>query len=116
MLAAMTFVASRLRRLGPPDGDPTPAARPRADYVDAVARILARSDDLQAAAEPVRRAAIEGIARRSGTRLEEGEPDKLAAAAQQAGVPAEEAEALAGPLKEPEDAIRAARALARVRR
>ncbi len=120
ILAGLTFIASRLRRLGPPDGDPRPAARPRSDYVDAVARILARRGELAEAAEPVRRAAIEGIERRSGTNLGvepgEREPDKLAAAAELAGVPAEEAEALAGPLSEPKDAIRAARALTRVRR
>jgi hypothetical protein len=116
ILAALTLVASRLRRLGPPDGDGRPSARPRADYVDAVARILARRDDLADAAEPVRQAAIAGIARRSGSAPAPDERDKLAAQAELAGVPAEEAEALSAPLKEPEDAIRAARALARVRR
>ncbi len=116
ILAAMTLVASRLRRLGPPDGDDREPARPRADYIDAVARILARRNDLEDAAEPVRQAAIAGIARRSGAPPAPDERDKLAAQAELAGVPADEAEALAGPLKEPEDAIRAARALARVRR
>ena len=116
ILAALTLVASRLRRLGPPDGDARERARPRADYVDAVARILARRDDLADAAEPVRQAAIAGIARRSGSPPAPDERDKLAAQAELAGVPADEAEALSAPLKEPEDAIRAARALARVRR
>jgi hypothetical protein len=116
ILAAMTLVASRLRRLGPPDGDGRTPARPRSDYIDAVARILARRDKLAASAEPVRQAAIAGIARRSGSPPAPGERDKLAAQAELAGVPADEAEALAGPLEDPEDAIRAARALARVRR
>jgi hypothetical protein len=117
VLAALTFVVSRVRRLGPPDGDPTPPARRRSDYIDAMARILARrGSDLPAATEPVRQAAIQGIAQRSGGRPAGDDADMLAAQAELAGVPADEAEALSGPLKEPEDAIRAARALNRVRR
>jgi hypothetical protein len=115
LLAALVLIASRVRRLGPPDGDPAPAARPRADYIDAMARVLARTGDLAKAAEPVRRAALDGIARRSGGPATD-DADMLAARARQAGVQEDEAAALAGPLKEPEAAIKAASALARVRR
>ncbi len=115
LLAALVLIGSRLRRLGPPDRDPSPAARPRADYIEAMARVLARRGDLGRASEPVRRAALDGIARRSGEPVGT-DADMLAARARQAGVPEEEAVALAGPLEEPEAAIKAARALARVRR
>lgn len=116
LLAALILIASRLRRLGPPDGDPAPRAEPRSGYVDAMARNLARRGDLPAATEPVRRAALDGIARRTGAPPGERDADMLAAHAEQAGVPHEEAAALTGPLERPEAAIKATRALARVRR
>jgi hypothetical protein len=116
LLAALLLIASRVRRLGPPDGDPAPAAEPRSGYVDAMARNLSRRGDLAAAAEPVRRAALDGIARRTGAPPGANDADMLAAHAEQAGVPRDEAEALAGPLEEPEAAIKATRALARMRR
>ena len=116
LLAALLLIASRVRRLGPPDGERTSSAEPRSGYVDAMARNLARRGSLSAAAEPVRRAALEGIARRAGAPRDESDADMLAAHAEQAGVPPDEAEVLAGPLERPEAAIKATRALARVRR
>ncbi len=113
LLAGLVLIASQLRRLGPPDGDPSAGAQPRIGYVDAMARILARSRAVGAGAEPVRRAALDRVAARSARPLEES-ADMLAAQAEQAGVPADEAAALAGPLDEPESAIKAARALARL--
>lgn len=115
LLAGLVLIASRLRRLGPPDGAARPSAQPRTGYVDAMARILARSKDLGEAAEPVRRAALDGIARRSGE-PPASDADMLAAQAARAGVPPDEAVVLADRLERPESAIKAARALARVRR
>jgi hypothetical protein len=116
LLAGLVLIASRLRRLGPPDGEGAARAEPRSGYVDAMARNLARRGQIPAATEPVRRAALDGIARRSGARPEEGDEAMLAARAEAAGVPPDEAEALAGPLDSPEAAIKATRALARMRR
>jgi hypothetical protein len=116
LLAALILIASRLRRLGPPDGEGAARAEPRSGYVDAMARNLARRGDLAAATEPVRAAALDGIARRTGAPPADGDEAMLAARAEAAGVPADEAEALAGPLESPEAAIKATRALARMRR
>jgi hypothetical protein len=115
LLAGLVLIASRLRRFGPADGTARQLAQPRTGYVDAMARILARSNDLGDAAEPVRRAAIDGIARRSGEPLAT-DADMLAAQAARAGVPADEAAVLGDRVEQPESAIKAARALARVRR
>ena len=115
LFAGLVLIASRLRRLGPADGTARQLAQPRTGYVDAMARILARSNDLGDAAEPVRRAAIDGIARRSGEPLAT-DADMLAAQAARAGVPADEAAVLGDRVEQPESAIKAARALARVRR
>lgn len=113
LLAGLVLIASRLRRLGPPDGVARARAEPRTGYVEAMARILARTKAVGEAAEPVREAALEGMARRSGGERAR-DADMLAAQAEQTGVPREEAEVLLGKLDEPGAAIKAARALGRV--
>lgn len=113
LLAALVLVASQLRRLGPPAADPTPLAPPRSHYVEAMAGLLARSGRPAEAAEPVRRAALNVLARRTGP-LEGEHPDRLAERAAQVGGDPEEGRALAGELRDPAEAIGAARLLARV--
>lgn len=113
LLAALVLIASRLRRLGPPEQPPTSVAEPRIGYVDAMAHILARSGEPVEAAEPVRMAALAAIGGpRSSAEVAEG--DKLADEAERAGVDSDDARALAGPLRTPTDAVKATRALGRV--
>lgn len=113
VFAALVLIGSRLRRLGPPDQPPGTRAEPRIGYVDAMARGLARGKEATGAAEPVRAAARAAVLGRA----EQGEgddADMLARRAERAGVPAEEAEALARPLEGPSDAVKVTRALSRV--
>lgn len=120
VLAAVVLVLSRLRRLGPPTRPPSASAQPRIGYVDAMARTLARSSEAVAAAEPVREAAVARIVGAGqppvgGASASEGpDPDMLAAEAERAGISAEDARALAAPLRTPTDAVKATRALGRV--
>jgi hypothetical protein len=65
-LAALTFVWSRARRLGPPDRQSRELPPPRALYVDALAHTLQRTRDRQVATEPLRLATRERIAARAG--------------------------------------------------
>lgn len=113
LLAGVVFISSRLRRLGPPDGSWELADEPRVGYINAMGRMLARSGSIRDAAEPVRLAVL----RRIGTSPElprDSGGDKLAERARAAGLPADEAEALAGPIEDTDAAIKAARALSRV--
>lgn len=120
VVAAVVLVLSRLRRLGPPDRPSSASAEPRIGYVDAMARTLARSRESVAAAEPVREAALARIQGVEGTRgagssaAGEADADMLAGRAERAGVDAEDAAALAAPLRTPADAVKATRALGRV--
>ena len=65
-LAALAFVWSRARRLGPPDRQARELPPPRALYVDALAHTLQRTRDRQVATEPLRLATRERIAARAG--------------------------------------------------
>jgi hypothetical protein len=65
-LAALAFVWSRGRRLGPPDRQARELPPPRALYVDALARTLARTGDRTHATEPLRASLRQQIAARGG--------------------------------------------------
>jgi hypothetical protein len=116
LLAAAAWVASRLRRLGPPEEESRPLPPPRRAYVDAVAAALARTHRPAASAERVRSAARERVARRAG--LGADPPgESLTRAATSLGLSDAEAAALTRPARgDDEDLMLAGRALARTGR
>jgi hypothetical protein len=101
VLAAAAAMVARGRRLGPavhPDSDPTPG---RSGYVDALAAVLARTNDRAAAAERMRSRARSVLARRVGLGPDPGS-DEVRSAALRAGLSESDAAALAG--RSPSDA------------
>ena len=111
-LATLVWVWSRGRRLGPPDEDDVEPPPRRRAYVDAVAATLLRTGDPAGAIGPVQSAARDRLARRTGA-----EPDddaELRAAAIKAGVSEYDVDAIISPVRSHDDAVRAARALARL--
>ncbi len=113
-LAAAVWVASRARRLGPPQPEVRPLPPPRAGYVDALAATLGRTRQPGAAAAPVRAEARRLVAARAAM---EGAPPPaaVAEAAARLGLPAGEAAALADDGGGPSGIVAAGRALARLR-
>jgi hypothetical protein len=115
LLAAAAWVASRVRRLGPPEEESRPLPPPRRAYVDALAGALARTHRPGASAERVRTAAREHVARRAGLGLDPAD-ESLVPAATALGLSDEEAAALTRPARnDDEDLLLAGRALARTR-
>jgi hypothetical protein len=113
-LAGLLWLASRARRLGPPERvaeDPAPARR---EHVDALALGLARAGDPAVALAPLQAAAREQVIRRAA--LAPDAPDEvLREAARGLGFDADEAAALTAQ-RGPHDALALGRALARGRR
>jgi hypothetical protein len=109
-LAGLMGVWAMGRRFGPPEDERRPLPPPRRAFVDAQALTLARTGRPQEAAEPVRRAARERIARRAALGPEAGE-QQLRAAAEHLGLTPEETDAVLGPGG---DVVAAGRALARL--
>lgn len=112
-VAGLVWVASRVRRLGPPERPSRDLPPPRREFVDAVAAALGRSDGPGEAVEPVRDAVRERIAVRAGLGRE-ASPDELRRAGRHAGLSAEEVDAVLGSAEDPESLMRAGRALARM--
>jgi hypothetical protein len=81
LLAALAFVWSRARRLGPPDRTARELAPPRAEYVDALAATLERTRDPGVALGTVQRHVREQVAARSGLRPDATDEDVDRAAA-----------------------------------
>jgi hypothetical protein len=112
LLAAVAWVASRIRRLGPAEDERRPLPPPRRAYVDAVAAILARTRQPSAAAERVKVAARKQVARRAGLGADPSD-ESIAGAAATLGLSDEEAAALTRPARDDdEDLLLAGRALA----
>jgi hypothetical protein len=113
LLAALAWIASRLRRLGPVEQEARELPPPRRAYVDAVAAALARTRRPADTAERVRQAARARVARRAGLGSDPGE-ESIVRAAATLGLSDEEAAALTRPAREDdEDLLLAGRALAR---
>lgn len=110
-LAALVWLLSRGRRLGPPEGDPTEPAPSRRTYVDAMAATLGRTRDAPASVAPVRRAALERLARRTALRAGASEAE-IRTAAQRLGLTDPETDALLRPPASDDDVVAAGRALA----
>ena len=109
-LAGLVGVWAMGRRFGPPEADRRELPPPRRRFVDAQALTLARTHDPHGAAEPVRAAARERLARRAALGPEAADPE-LRRAAQHFGLPEDEANAIIGPGG---DIMAAGRALARL--
>jgi hypothetical protein len=114
LLATLVWMWSRARRLGPPDADPDEPLPPRRAYVDALAATLLRTGDPAGAIEPVQTAARRRIGERAG--LDPGADDEVRRAALQLGLSEHDADAIISPVRSHDDAIRAARALAKLGR
>jgi hypothetical protein len=109
-LAGLAGIWAMGRRFGPPEDERRPLPPPRRRFVDAQALTLARTHEPQAAAEPVRRAARERLARRAAIGSEPGDL-QLRRAAQHVGLEADETEAVLGTNP---DVLAAGRALAKL--
>ena len=116
VLAALLLVASRWRRFGPVrPPDPLFAQPPRRDYVEALAGALARTRRPGEVAEPVRAAARRALVARTMMPTGGG-PDAVATAGLRAGLTADEAAAVAAPVRDEEGLIAATAALAKLER
>jgi hypothetical protein len=116
LLAALAWIASRVRRLGPAERESRPLPPPRREYVDAVAAALARTGRPAASAERVKAAARARVARRAGLGAEPP-ADRMRGAALGLGLSEDEADALVRPLgDDDEDLLLAGRALAQTER
>lgn len=114
ILAALLWMGSRARRLGPPEdaGEPQPPAR--REHVEALALALRRAREPEIALAPVQAAAREQVVRRAS--LAPGAPDAaLRDAALRLGFEEDEAAALTGE-RDADMALALGRALAKGRR
>ena len=113
LLAALAFVWSRARRIGPPVDAERPLPPPRADYVDALAGSLARTGRPAEVALPLHEAARAALARRAGLPAGAGDAE-LRTAAARIGLGEAETAAIVSPPRDLEGALAAGRALAAV--
>ena len=114
MLAGLLWLASRARRLGPPERraqTPTPARR---EHVEALALGLRRARDAGAALAPLQAAARAQVVRRAALRPDAPDAD-VRDAALRLGFEQDEAAALSG-ARDADQALALGRALARGRR
>ena len=113
-LAAVVWMWSRGRRLGPPDDIERPAPPARRAYVDAMAGALARTRQPEAATAPLQERARRRLAARAGLPADAGEGD-LRRAAGELRLPPEEVDALFRPAGTEADVVAVGRALADLR-
>jgi Domain of unknown function (DUF4350) len=109
-LAALAFVWSVARRLGPPEEEASPAAPPRRDYAEAIAGALAASGDRAGVAHAAARGARRRLELRAGLPPGASDPD-LREAAARLGLDEDETAALLG---DGDDGLAAGRALAKL--
>jgi hypothetical protein len=115
LLAALTFMVARGRRLGPAEPERRELPPPRRAYVDALAATTARGKAREDAVAPVRAEARRRLARRAGIR--EDAPDETwIEAARAAGLEDEEARALSGQAGDDAAVVATGRALATLAR
>ncbi len=116
VVAALVWMWSRGKRLGPAEETSRAFPPPRRAYVDAVASTLARTRQPDAAVAPLREAARSLLASRAGL-SPEADPEELAEAACRLGGDRHDVARLLSsePLGSDEDLVRAGRAAAWVR-
>jgi len=113
VLAALVWMVSRGRRLGPATTGARELPPPRRLYVEAVAATLARTDRPADAVEPVRTAIRLRLAGRAGYDPLAGERP-LREIGLRAGLTPEELDAVLGEGGSPEEVLAVGRALARL--
>lgn len=106
LVAALVWMVSRGRRLGPPERARRALAPPRREYAEALGAVLARTRSPHTAGEIVRSAALARL----------GAAGDLGAAARHAGLAAAEAKALVEGVRDDAGLLAAGRALARLER
>ena len=112
-LAAVVWMWSRGRRLGPPDDVAPSTPPPRRAYVDAMAGALARTRQREVIAAPLQERARRRLAARAGVGPDATDDD-LRRAARDVPLPPEEVDALFRPCRTDDDFVAAGRALARL--
>jgi hypothetical protein len=112
-LAALVWMWSRGRRLGPPDELERSAPPARRAYVDAMAAALARTRQPDAAVAPLQDRARRRVAARAGL-PPEATDEELRRAARALDLRSEEVDALFRPCRTENDVVAAGRALARL--
>jgi Domain of unknown function (DUF4350) len=113
ILAALAFVASRIRRLGPPQPLPAGSQPPRREHVEALAVALARTHKPGVAGGPVQQHARALALRRAGLRPDAG-PDDVEQAGERLGLDSEESAAISAPTLGDDQVLAAGRALAKL--
>jgi hypothetical protein len=108
-VATLVWMVSRGRRLGPPEDRARRLAPPRREYVDALAGVLARTKQPQAALESVRNSVRRRVARRAGI-SPQADATTMFEAATSCGLAPDEAQAAAGSA----DVLALGRALAKL--
>lgn len=117
-VAGVVYMASRWRRLGPPEEDARALPPPRRAYVDALAATLVKTRDPSAAGAPVQRALRDILDRRTGLASvgsdmpDETEDDALRLAASRIGIAPAAVEAALGTVTSNDDLMAASTALA----
>jgi hypothetical protein len=113
VLAALAWMWSRGRRLGPPDLVERDVPPPRRAYVDAVAATLARARQPEVTVRSLRARARRRLAERAGLPADAAD-EALREAAVRLSLPADEVDALFRPAPAPADLVAVGRALARL--
>jgi hypothetical protein len=113
MLAALAFVWSRARRLGPPDRPARRLPPPRADYVDALSLTLERTRNPSQSFAPLQGWVRDRVSTRSALPATATDED-VAHAAHALGYPDDEISALIHPLSDDESVLALGRLVARV--
>jgi hypothetical protein len=111
LLAALTLMVARGRRLGPPEPERRDLPPPRRTYFDSRAATMARGRAREEAVAPVRAEARRLLARRAGLR-EEADDETWQEAGRAAGLADDEARALTGRAGDDDTVLAAGRALA----
>ncbi len=110
VLAALVWLASHARRLGPPELEGRELPPARRVYIDAIATLLARTGDLPRASAAVAGAARDRLLRRAALPADAGD-EAVLTAAERLGLEPDEARALNGIPTNEEEARAAGRAL-----
>jgi hypothetical protein len=112
-LAAVVWMWSRGRRLGPPDDVDRPAPPARRAYVDSMAGALARTRQPDEATSPLQDRARRRLVTRAGL-PDNAREDVLRRVAGELGLPADEVDALFRPARTEDDVVAVGRVLARL--
>ena len=112
-LAALAFVAARIRRLGPPQPTSDGGLPPRREHVEALAAALGRTHKPGVAAGSVQQHARMLALRRAGMRAD-ADPAEVEQAAARLGLDPEEGAAISAPSLADDEVLAAGRALAKL--